>query len=197
MEIPDLTINSFFRNAVIDDFSRDYLFRITRISFDDGEMLDHTDLLFAKTGKLPARTIVNHPVKYAGQTFNVPGSVEFPGSESYQMDFYCPETSSIRERLMNESVRTFNNFYGIAGSGQGGGSIASDNSTIELIQFNKNLDALYRYELVGCSIREVGEVAYNIADGNGAIMSFNVGVAYHFFRRYAVGPNLVQPFGEL
>lgn len=197
MEIPDLTINSFFRNAVIDDFSRDYLFRITRISFDDGEMLDHTDLLFAKTGKLPARTIVNHQVKYAGQTFNVPGSVEFPGSESYQMDFYCPETSSIRERLMNESVRTFNNFYGIAGSGQGGGSIASDNSTIELIQFNKNLDALYRYELVGCSIREVGEVAYNIAEGNGAVMSFNVGVAYHFFRRYAVGPNLVQPFGEL
>ena len=197
MEIPDLTINSFFRNAVIDEFSRDYLFRITRISFDDGEMLDHTDLLFAKTGKLPARTIVNHQVKYAGQTFNVPGSVEFPGSESYQMDFYCPETSSIRERLMNESVRTFNNFYGIAGSGQGGGSIASDNSTIELIQFNKNLDALYRYELVGCSIREVGEVAYNIAEGNGAVMSFNVGVAYHFFRRYAVGPNLVQPFGEL
>ena len=197
MEIPELTINSFFRNAVIDDFARDYLFRITRISFDDGELLDETDLLFAKTGKLPARQLVNHQVKYAGQTFNVPGSVEFPGSESYAMDFYCPETSSIRERLMNESVRTFNNFYGIAGSGQGGGSIASDNSTIELIQFNKNLDALYRYELVGCSIREVGEVAYNIAEGNGAVMSFNVGVAYHFFRRYAVGPNLVVPTNEL
>lgn len=197
MEIPELTINSFFRNAVIDDFSRDYLFRITRISFDDGDVLDSTDLLFAKTGKLPARTIVNHQVKYAGQTFNVPGSVEFPGSESYQMDFYCPETSSIRERLMNESVRTFNNFYGIAGSGATGGSIASDNSTIELIQFNKNLDALYKYELVGCSIREVGEVAYNIAEGNGAVMSFNVGVAYHFFRRYALGSNLVEPTEEL
>lgn len=197
MEIPELTINSFFRNAVIEDFSRDYLFRILRISFDNGELLDDTDLLFAKTGKLPARQIVNHQVKYAGQTFNVPGSVEFPGSEGYTMDFYCPETSSIRERLMNESVRTFNNFYGIAGSGAGGGSIASADSTIELIQFNKNLDALYKYELVGCSIREVGEVAYNIAEGNGAVMSFNVSIAYHFFRRYALGANLVAPTNEL
>jgi hypothetical protein len=94
---------------------------------------------------------------------------------------YCPENSSIRELLMNESTRTFGNVFGVAGSGQNGGSIANANSIITLLQLNKNLDAIYQYRLIGCSIRSVGEVAYEIAEGVGAVKSFTLGVAYHFF----------------
>ena len=125
MDIPQQTIESFFRNAVVNDFSRDYLFRIESIVLDGGLSMGPSAMLYAKSGKLPARNIVNHAVKYAGQTFNIPGSVEFPGSEGYEIDFYCPEDSNIRELLMNESVRTFGNVLGIAGSGRNGGSIAN------------------------------------------------------------------------
>jgi len=180
-------INRFYDNAIIDDFSRDYLFRVESMTIDGlrgpALVLNPNDMLYARTAKLPGRQIVNHAVKYAGQTFNVPGSVEYPGSDNYEMEFYCPETSTIRERLMNESHRTFGNVFGLAGSGRTGGSITNRFSTIVLLQLNKRLDVVSKYELIGCSIRNVGEIAYAIADGNGAIMTFNVGIAYHFFQR--------------
>jgi hypothetical protein len=196
MDVPEQTINSFFNNAVIRDFSRDYLFRVDSVNFDNGAMITPTGLLYAKTAKLPGRTIVDQTVKYAGQTFHIPGSVEFPGSENYQLEFYCPENSDIREILMNESTRTFGNIFGIAGSGQSGGSIANANSVITLLQLNKNLDAIFKYRLIGCSIREVGEVSYNIAEGNGAVMTFNVGIAYHFFDRQALDSTAVLPLNR-
>jgi len=193
MDIPQQTIESFFRNAVVNDFSRDYLFRIESIVLDGGLSMGPSAMLYAKSGKLPARNIVNHAVKYAGQTFNIPGSVEFPGSEGYEIDFYCPEDSNIRELLMNESVRTFGNVLGIAGSGRNGGSIANQDSRITLLQLDKNLDPTYQYDLVGCSIRSVGDLSYGFAEGTGAVMSFNVGIAYHFFTRGLKGVGGVVP----
>ena len=193
MDIPQQTIESFFRNAVVNDFSRDYLFRIESLVLDGGLNMGPSAMLYAKSGKLPARNIVNHAVKYAGQTFNIPGSVEFPGSESYEIDFYCPEDSTIRELLMNESVRTFGNVLGIAGSGRDGGSIANQDSRITLLQLDKNLDPTYQYDLVGCSIRSVGDLSYGFAEGTGAVMSFNVGIAYHFFTRGLKGVGGVIP----
>jgi hypothetical protein len=190
IDVKNQTIHNFFETAVVQDFSRDYLFRVTEINFDgfpgEGLNLNDRDLLYVRTAKLPARQIVNQTAKYAGQTFNIPGSVEYPGSEGYEMEFYCPELSRVREILMNESHRTFGNYYGIAGSGNGGGSIANQNSTITMVQLNKGLQAINTYQLIGCSIRNVGEVAYNIADGNGAVMTFNVSIAYHFFKRFSV-----------
>ena len=196
MDVPQQTINSFFNNAVIRDFSRDYLFRVDSVNFDNGALITPTGLLYAKTAKLPGRNIVNQQVKYAGQTFNIPGSVEFPGAENYQLEFYCPENSDIREILMNESTRTFGNIFGIAGSGQSGGSIANANSVITLLQLNKNLDAIFKYRLIGCSVREVGEVGYSMAEGNGAVMSFTVGIAYHFFDRQALDSTAVLPLNR-
>lgn len=196
MDVPQQTINSFFNNAVIRDFSRDYLFRVDSVNFDNGALITPTGLLYAKTAKLPGRNIVNQQVKYAGQTFNIPGSVEFPGSENYSLTFYCPENSDIREILMNESTRTFGNIFGIAGSGQNGGSIANANSVITLLQLNKNLDAIFKYRLIGCNIREVGEVEYNMAEGNGAVMTFTVGIAYHFFDRQALDSTAVLPLNR-
>jgi hypothetical protein len=156
MDIPQQTIESFFRNAVVNDFSRDYLFRIESLVLDGGLALGPSAMLYAKSGKLPARNIVNQTVKYAGQTFNIPGSVEFPGSEAYEIEFYCPRN---------------------------GGSIANQDSRITLLQLNKNLDPIYQYDLVGCSIRTVGELTYGFAEGNGAVVSFTTGIAYHFFTR--------------
>jgi hypothetical protein len=185
MDAQNLLIHNFFEKAVENDFARDYLFRVTALKFNglNGADLTLNELLYAKTAKLPARQIINQPVKYSGQTFNVPGSVEYPGSEAYQIEFYCPEYSTVRERLMNESVRTFSSYDGVAGSGLAGGSIANRNSYIELHTYNKNYDYIYKYRLIGCSIREVGEVSYNIAEGNGAIMSFTATIAYHLFTR--------------
>jgi hypothetical protein len=189
----DQTIIKFFQDAVINDFARDILFRVESIAFDGGVVLTPEDMIYARTASVPAREIVNQEAKAYGQTFNVPGTVTYPDSAGYEIEFYCPENSSLREVLMNESFRTFGSVLGIAGSGQGGGSIASANSRIVLLQLDKNLNTTMKYELIGASIRKVGDIAYNMADGNGAILTFKVSVAYHFFNREAVGDDIVEP----
>lgn len=178
-------ISNFYQRSVIPDFSRDFLLRVLSINFDGpgGEVLTEQDLIYARTAKLPGRDIVNHEVQYAGQTFNIPGSVTYPGSDSYELEFYCSENSRLRERLMNESHRTFGNVLGIAGSGSGGGSITGPNSRIVLVQLDKNLNSVCQYDLIGCSIRTVGDLSFEIAEGTGAVQNFSVGIAYHFFHR--------------
>lgn len=197
MEIPNQTINSFFQNAVVQDFTRDYLFRVESIVFDgpNGLVLSPSDLLYAKSGKLPARNIQNKVVSYAGQKFNIPGASEFPGSEGYELDFYCSEDSQVRELLLNESTRTFGNLTGIAGSGSTGGSIANANSRIILLQLDKNLDPIYQYDLIGCSIRNVGELSYSIAEGTGEVVSFTTTISYHYFIRTLHG-GVVPPLNN-
>lgn len=187
------TINSFFLRSVHNDFSRDFLFRIVSINIDGPNaneklVLGKNDLVYAKTGKLPGRTIGNTEVKYAGQTFNMPAAVTFPGSDGYEIDFYCSESAYLREKLMNESTRTFGNIYGLAGTGGDGlGTIANQNSYMILHQLNKKLQPLYEYKLVGCSIRNVGDIAYQTAEGSGSVVSFNCTIAYHFFERNLLG----------
>lgn len=193
MDVPEQTINSFFNQAVIGDFQRDFLFRINDISISGGLSLTPSELLYARGGKLPGRQIINKVVKYGGQEFNIPGAHKFEGSDSYEIEFYCPEDSSIRELLLNESNRTFGNVFGIAGSGEAGGSIASANSRMVLLQLDKNLNAIYKYELIGCSIRNVGEMEYKISEGDGEVQTFRATFAYHFFVRTAVGDDLVTP----
>jgi hypothetical protein len=186
------TINNFLINAVEQDFSRDFLFRIISVNIDgvgdDRLQLGRDDLVFAKTGKLPGRVVGNTEVKYAGQTFNMPAAVSFPGADGYEIEFYCPESSYLREKLMNESTRTFGNQFGLAGTGSDGlGTIANRNSYILLNQLNKKLDPIYQYKLIGCSIRSVGDLAYQTAEGSGAVVSFTASIAYHFFERRRLG----------
>jgi hypothetical protein len=182
------TIETFFQKAVSNDFTRDYHFRLEELQFGGNPTIFRADtLVYAKAGKLPARNIVNQTVKYAGQTFNLPGSVEFSGSESYEMEFYCSESSNIRDIFLDESRRTFDAFTGQAGFSNNGtgyplGTIAGPLSYLTVSQLNKRLDIVRAFKLVGVSIRNVGDVAFEIAEGSGAIKSFTVSIAYHFFQ---------------
>jgi hypothetical protein len=181
-------IEKFFQQAVSNDFTRDYHFRLQELQFGGNPIVFGADqLVYAKAGKLPARSIVNQTVKYAGQTFNLPGSVEFTGSENYEMEFYCSESSNIRDLFLDESRRTFDAFTGQAGFSNNGtgyplGTIAGPTSYMMVTQLDKRLNPVRAFKLVGVSIRNVGDVAFEIAEGTGAIKTFAVSVAYHFFQ---------------
>jgi hypothetical protein len=58
----------------------------------------------------------------------------------------------------------------------------SQNSTIDLVQLDNNFERLNQYQLVGVSIRSVGEMAYSMSEGSGNILSFGVQLAYHYWR---------------
>lgn len=178
------TIQGFFTQAIERDFSRDFLFEVTAITFGNGggAVLDTNDLVYATTASLPARTISDIPVKYRGLEFHVPGSVTYEGAAGWNLNFYCDANIDIRLKLLRESRRVFDD-QTTTGSYRIGGASA----IITLNQLNKQLQPIVEYQLIGCSIRNVGPIAYSMADGNGAISKFDVTMAYHYFTERATG----------
>lgn len=170
------TIRRFFEVAAQREFSRDILFRVLNITFAGGEVFNENELVYVKSATLPGRSIVNVPVPYQGLPFNVPGVAQYPGSDSYKLDFYCDANSELRRKFERESRRVFDD-----ATNTGEYNIPTSNSTLRLIQLDKNLDPTSIYKLVGASIRNVGEMSYAIAEGTGTVVSFEVTVSYHFF----------------
>lgn len=177
------TIQSFFQEAILRDFSRDFLFRVQNVNFGPGgPVLTDNDLVYAKTATLPERTIQDVPVKYRGLEFHVPGSASYGSAAGYSLDFYCDSDIRLREILLAESRRVFNDQtttgdYRIAGPG----------ASITLQQLNKALLPIMEYKLIGCSIRQVGPITYDMAAGTGAVASFPCTIAYHYFTEERVG----------
>lgn len=178
-------IQTFFQRAIKRDFSRDFLFRVESINFGRGGSIAEDDLIYARSASLPSRSIVDIPVKYRGLEFHVPGSVTYGNAAAYSLNFYTDEDSSLYLRFLEESRRVFNEQGnaapgpGVAGSGDY--DTPSDNSIITLSQLNKELNTVAQFRLIGCSIRELGNIEYTMADGNGAVKDFNVTFAYQFY----------------
>ena len=101
------TIRSFYDVAASREFSRDFLFRVLNITFNRGTVFGERDLVYLRAAKLPGRDITNVASKYMGLAFNLPGGVTYPGSDSYELEFYCDANSNIRQKLEAESRRTF------------------------------------------------------------------------------------------
>jgi hypothetical protein len=52
------------------------------------------------------------------------------------------------------------------------GSSVTSGSSLEVIKSMK---------LIGASLRDIGEISYQIADGTGEILTFSATFAYHFY----------------
>ena len=89
-------IQNFYRAAADRDFSRDFLFRVTELNIAGVPPMSEGQLIYAKTANLPGRNIGNVAVPYMGLNINVPGSVTYPGSDSYSITFYLDADSYLR-----------------------------------------------------------------------------------------------------
>jgi hypothetical protein len=169
------TIRNFYDKAAIADFARDYLFRVMMIR--TGTMfLGEDELVYVKSATLPGRDIENLTTQYMGMTFNLPGIATYPNSEAFTLSFYCDSNSILRERLIAETRAVFND-----ATSTGTYNTPDRNSFIELVQLDKKLNPVLQYTLYGASIRSVGEMDFDIAEGTGTIKSFDATFAYHFF----------------
>jgi len=125
---------------------------------------------------LPARAIGGVQAKYMGLNFNLPGLASYPGSENYQISFYAAANSALRRKFEQWSRDTFND-----ANSTGNYLTPTQNSTIDLIQLDNNFEKIHQYQLVGVSCRNLGDIAYTMSDGGGAVMSFTVSLAYHYW----------------
>ena len=90
------TITDFYRVAQERDFSRDFQFRVLSIQAGDGSDIAITedDLVYARGGSIPARSITNQAVPYMGLNFNVPGAATYSGS--YSLTFMADQQSELK-----------------------------------------------------------------------------------------------------
>lgn len=185
------SIQNFFSYASQNQFSRDFLFRIKQVSVQGLELNGEDDLLYARSASLPGRDIENKQVRHSGLAFNLNGTVSYPGSEGWSIEFYVDQSLDIRKKLEQASRNLFNEatttgnlcMPGVgdkiildvlripcnAGSSNGGGSLEIGNTI----------------ELVGAQLKTIGEIAYQIADGTGEILTFSASFSYHFYNDWS------------
>ena len=60
-----------------------------------------------------------------------------------------------------------------------------EGDVINLTVLDKDLTPVKDIQLVGASIREIGDISYNIADGTGEVVTFPTTFAYHFYRDFS------------
>jgi hypothetical protein len=173
------TIANFYTQAQAKDFSRTNLFRVLNINFGDGssQVIGESDLVYARTASLPAKSITNVTAQYMGLNFNIPGVAQYPGSDAYTLNFYADAAQQLREKFLSVVNDTFND-----ATSTGNYFTPKQSAVIDLVQLDKQLNRIAQYQLVGVSIRNVDALAYDMTT-TGEIQNFNVTLAYHYWRK--------------
>lgn len=163
------SIIKFYTQAQAAEFARKFQFKIETLG-----PLTADDLIYFHTANLPQRTISNQTVPFMGLDFNIPGTVKYDGSSSWQVQFRCDEASNIRAKLLAWQDEIFS-------VQQSGGKYGVPVSKGVVYQLGKDYDKKIRkFVLQGIYPVTVGELSYDIGDA-GAIQEFNVTFAYQFW----------------
>lgn len=180
--MPDVnqTISDFYRVSQERDFQRDFQFRVLNIQPGDGTTASFTedDLVYIRTATLPGKTIENKTVSYMGLPFNIPGSVKYPGSEAWQVNFYCDQTSSIRQVFEKYQQDIFDD-----ATSTGNYFVPKATAVVDLVQLDTQLEAIANYQLVGVYATSLGPMSYQPAEGSGDTLNFDATLAYQYWRR--------------
>lgn len=177
-------IRQFYRQAETRDFTRDFLFRVNHAVLagprpGSNIVIDEADMLYCKTGQLPARSITNVAVPYMGLNFNIPGNATYPGSDGYNLTWYLDSKAKLRSLLEAASRNVFNDE-----TSTGNYNTPTSEHYIEMVQLEKDLKPMMTYRLFGASIRNIDNISYQIAEGTGQTVELNTTISYHFYNAY-------------
>ena len=164
-----MSIQEFYNAAQKMEFARKFQFRLRSLG-----PFTSDDLLYVETATLPNKEIQNKPTPYMGLDFNVPGTVKFPGSDSWKVSFRCDEGLNIRNKMEAWTKEIFDE---VSSTGKYG--VPIELATMDLL--GKNFETLRRYDFVGIYPRSVGEIEYDIKD-DGEIVKVDCTFAYQYWR---------------
>lgn len=171
------TIQDFYRVAQERDFARDFMLRIR--DFGDTRF-NEDDFVYIKTAVLPSRTIYNNQVPYMGLNFNVPGTVQYEGSNAWAVKFHADQKGLIRRQLELWQEEVFRDE-----TSTGDLSVRGVNRLIQLDLVDDQLAVLNSYKLMGVHVLKIGDIGYDI-QGTGKTQEFDVTLAYQFWRHTTV-----------
>jgi len=147
------TIQEFYTTAARRDFARLFQFRLAAFANIEFKPAHYA---YVESASLPGRSITNVPVPYMGLSFNLPGTVTYPGSTGYQVTFRCTSTGE----------------YGLPG----------DDRILQLELLDKKVDKPVRiYTLYGVYVQSLADTAYTVTD-TGSVATIQATLAYQFWR---------------
>jgi len=172
-------IQDFYDQAIKRDFARNFQFDLVQIG--NTNFLHSTHLVYVETTSLPGKTINNVAVPYMGLSFNVPGTVSYPGSAGYNVVFRCDADYRIRGRLEEALRMTFDD-----GTSTGAYGIPSKASVMQLSLFDKGptdgvRNHIRDYYFYGVYVVALADAPYDIKD-TGSIATINATIAYQYWR---------------
>jgi len=166
-------IQQFYTTAQRKDFARLFQFRLT--SFGN-IVFKKEHYAYVETASLPGRSISNIPVTYMGMDFNTPGTVKYPGSASYSVQFRCDQEYDIRAAL---EAATFDLFDESTSTGTYG--VPGERSQLVMELFDKQMNPVRAYTLFGVWVQSLGDVAYDVKD-IGSVQTIQATLAYQYWR---------------
>lgn len=170
------TIQTFYQQAAARNFARDFQLRITSFIVNGVDQIREEDLVFLKTASLPGKTIAVQNAPYMGLDFNIPGAVQYEGSKSWQVKFYCTQDYRLRDILELSMGDTFDQETST------GFMEPRDlrQYSITLSLLDDELNTIRYYDLLGCFITNIGATDYNVT-GSGAIQEVTASIAYQYW----------------
>lgn len=177
-----MSIQAFYSNAIGNDFARLFQFRIIDWTINNQQVLTPDELIYAETAALPGRAVNNIPVPYMGLSFNVPGTVSFPGSAGWAVTFRCDQNYNIRSRLENFLVSTYS-----AASTSGNYNTPGTGSQLTMALLGKTIgggatevNIVKMYQLHGTYLVSLADTAYDVKD-TGTVSTINATIAYQWW----------------
>ena len=176
-------IQDFYQQASTRNFARDFQLRIDSIILGGNpDIITDTDLVFLKTAQLPGKTIAVQSAPFMGLTFNIPGSVQFDGTTSWQATFYCSQDYVLRDIVESIMKSTFSQ-RSSTGYMQPR-DLQANKIVLSLV--NDQFQVIRTYSLLGCFITNVGAMNYSVT-GNGALVDLPVTIAYQYWEAGGAG----------
>jgi hypothetical protein len=170
------TIQTFYQQAAARNFARDFQLRITSFIVNGIQQLREEDLVFLKTASLPGKTISVQNADFMGLKFNIPGTVQFDGTNNWQTTFYCTQDYRLRDLLETSMLDSFNQTSSTGNMEPR--DLESYKITLSLL--NDQLETIREYNLLGCFVTNVGAINYNVT-GAGAIQEIQTSIAYQYW----------------
>jgi len=164
-----MSIQDFYAAAQAKEFARDFQFRVRTLG-----PFTEDDLLYITTATLPGKQISNQAVPFMGLQFNVPGSVTYPGSDGWTVNFRCDEGINIRNKMENWIKEIFDD-----ATSTGKYGVPVEEATMDLL--GKNMETIRRYNFIGIYPVTLADMSYDI-QGTGAPLAFDATFAYQFWR---------------
>lgn len=175
MSVPNIT--QFISVAGQRDFARNNLFRVQAFKVPGILELDETDLVYCKGAQLPGRTTPTATVSYHGMKMNYNQStVEYPGAESYTLEFYLDKDSALRQKFELASRAVFDD-----ANTSGNWAFPKPENIITIQQLAFDMTPHLSYNLVGVAVKGIEAIETDIAGGDGSALNVKITISFIYY----------------